>query len=920
MQQKPDFIQLARATVADYPDVEFYAVSCEQHKEICQKFNIMGYPTLFTFSNVEDKSGSKLTKPVGSYYTTQSLAESLQLSKVMATKGATELLRRTARRTQGKNDEDEDEDAGENKTDPQNDDNEAESNEENASKIDDKESLQKKDNKENGLEDDNKDSNPNDGAKDNDPNDEGNGKSRNDASREKHQEDEDKEKEQKDEDKKKEQKDDDNKKEQKDDDKEEEQKDDNKEKKEQKNYESKKDRKDEDTENDQKVDDGEKEQKDDGKKAQRTDDGKKKEQKDDGQEKNQKGDRKEKNQKKVGKEKDQKDVGAKNDKEEDGKVEEDNGKEKEIEGNEKKDHKDEDKRNEQLDKEEPEVDGSGDETENEPDVEDDDNGGKKRPDEDPDEESEEGDDKARRNNNPTGQDDDKVNDEDEDEDEDDNENENGPGRKNPSNEEKEDDNVDMESQDAKIPFAEKINLPPIQRTSGGFDNQGRSSGGRAGAVKARFENKDMDRWKQAVLERKKELEKRRPALGAVSKNRKGPKPNTRNDSKFGSKEEKAKPDALTKAMKVRTPGTEEYIANRAAIAKLLEKNKKIERSSKPLAGKTADIELKKDKLPFSKDVRKPSFVRKQVERVPILKRFVKMTPEEELILDATLSFVNGLRYGVFMSEQPLSQKKTMILRDWLDLLSVSLPLEWGIHRLIDTLRRNIYVISESDKNLGRVIDSYPLPRTIWSQSCTQSRVGRGFSCGFWKLLHVVTVGIAEQKGGLNLIGSGMVDSRTKTFSPLEAADTIKNYIENFFGCEECRNKFVAHYNECDNNRRCDRLADSADDATVADWKELALWLWEVHNEVSVRIHHEKIQRMSRTRRIESQGVQGKDEVRALWPDIAKCLVCFEDDGSWDEAEVFNMLERTYWYVENMHSVNLVLIYLASKRFLNATQA
>ena len=37
-----------------------------------------------------------------------------------------------------------------------------------------------------------------------------------------------------------------------------------------------------------------------------------------------------------------------------------------------------------------------------------------------------------------------------------------------------------------------------------------------------------------------------------------------------------------------------------------------------------------------------------------------------------------------------------------------------------------------------------------------------------------------------------------------------------------------------------------------------------------------------------------NEVQALWPDIQKCLLCFEDEGRWDEARVFQYLEKTYW--------------------------
>jgi hypothetical protein len=38
----------------------------------------------------------------------------------------------------------------------------------------------------------------------------------------------------------------------------------------------------------------------------------------------------------------------------------------------------------------------------------------------------------------------------------------------------------------------------------------------------------------------------------------------------------------------------------------------------------------------------------------------------------------------------------------------------------------------------------------------------------------------------------------------------------------------------------------------------------------------------------------EDEVRYIFPSVEQCLVCFNEDGSWDEASVFAFLEKTYW--------------------------
>jgi len=261
-----------------------------------------------------------------------------------------------------------------------------------------------------------------------------------------------------------------------------------------------------------------------------------------------------------------------------------------------------------------------------------------------------------------------------------------------------------------------------------------------------------------------------------------------------------------------------------------------------------------------------------------------MTAEEELILDATLSLVVSLESGVYTSvDQNLSKTQKRALTDFLDLLSVSLPPEWGIHKMIDALRSKIDYISQGDTNLRNIIKKYPLPRRQWSKSCTV-RNPHGFSCGLWKLFHVVTVGVAEHRGGLNLIESEMMGLDTKTFSPIEAADTLRNYIENFFSCAKCRRNFLTKYDDCANNRRCDRLTDNEEDASIADWKELAIWLWEVHNEVSIDILKDKAKKE----------LHVGDEIKVVWPNIGNCFMCFTDEGTWDEEQVFKFLEKSYW--------------------------
>jgi len=401
----------------------------------------------------------------------------------------------------------------------------------------------------------------------------------------------------------------------------------------------------------------------------------------------------------------------------------------------------------------------------------------------------------------------------------------------------------------------------------------------AGAQKGKTQNRDMDKWKELIAKKKEEFTKRR--FGRGKKDKKG---------KIGGQ---TNTEGETNVMKANTPGTVEY---KDRIQKLLKKINKLrkKRGLPPISSPV--VVTKKSQMPLKKEVKKPGFVRKQGEKIPIVKRAFQMTEEEQLILDASLSFMAGLKYGVFMSNDSLTAKQKAALKSWLDLMSVSLPPEWGLHSLIDELNENIDMISQSHEKLLTILRKHPLPRHEWSPSCMRRDSPQGFSCGMWKLLHTSTLGIAEQRGGLNLVQSGAVDPGTRIFSPADAADTIREYLAHFFGCIECRNHFIAQYDEC-SFRRCDRLTDDATVATAEDWKQLALWLWEVHNDVSIRVAHERIDRAmedKKATRHRMARLKREDEIKHLYPSLEQCFPCFYENGGFDEDNVFEFLEATYW--------------------------
>lgn len=411
--------------------------------------------------------------------------------------------------------------------------------------------------------------------------------------------------------------------------------------------------------------------------------------------------------------------------------------------------------------------------------------------------------------------------------------------------------------------------------------KGQVSPGQSGALSAKYERHDMDRFKDQVRE---EREKPRNRL----RTERGPS---------RGREMEPIAEGATKTMRENVPGTKEHEQRKQEILDSIRRTKGQSRA-KQVEEKLATPPPPDGKasLPFKKEVSKPRLV----ERVPVMKRLATLGSEEELILDTTLSFLQGLKIGVFRTNQALKDHEKNALEDWLYLLRVTLPQEWSIHEVIDDLLDNFDSIVQSDENLARILAKHPFPRSAWSESCGQGKVGGGFTCGMWKLIHTMTVGLAEYRGGMNVIKAGMARSDSSYFSPEEAGDVLREYVANFLPCTDCAKHFTEKYDDC-SYRRCHRLHDNAETASDADWKELAKYMWEFHNEVSIRILHEQADaaRKQISGEIGPGAASRADEIRVIFPSLAQCVTCFKSDGSWNEDALFLFLERTYWSVDRV---------------------
>jgi len=343
---------------------------------------------------------------------------------------------------------------------------------------------------------------------------------------------------------------------------------------------------------------------------------------------------------------------------------------------------------------------------------------------------------------------------------------------------------------------------------------------------------------------------------------------------------------------------EEMKASMVGLAHLEQKEMAFQKRDSPMANYKAQYKKQaalqrwgERKVPdLRPEAQHKSVGQKVLKKIPIVKRAFKRSKGEETLNDAALSFTRGLLMGVFKTNEALDYKKKQVLIDWLDLLRVSLPPEIALHELIDQLKGNIHEVAQRRENLVAIIDKHPLPDSKWSQDCTKGTSSGGFFCGTWKLFHVMSVGFAEQEGGLALRESS---PSLRIFSAKEAADVLREYMAFFFNCDKCSKRFISKYDDCSFDR-CHRLSAETEDASAESWLEFPLWIWQLHNDISrskatrASTFLEKSGRREEAKRFEKS-------LSVVYPHLDECISCVTSEGSWNLNAVYRHLEMEYWY-------------------------
>ncbi len=262
---------------------------------------------------------------------------------------------------------------------------------------------------------------------------------------------------------------------------------------------------------------------------------------------------------------------------------------------------------------------------------------------------------------------------------------------------------------------------------------------------------------------------------------------------------------------------------------------------------------------------------------------------EELKADIHLSLDFAFRDGIFTSDSPLTDKAAGALKEWLKLLHRTLPDAWEAHSLIEELLTNFKYISKHEGYLTRILDHHPPDSARWSEACSHGDSDAGYTCGLWELFHAMTVGV---------VNYNMMAAEHRRISTEEAAITLRNYIENFFGCIDCRNHFLSTFDSCAYNRctRFEKDVTGIAQMKQKSWVELPLWLFELHNGVNVRLVQEKAKRENRI-------ASASEEAAALWPMKEECLPCYNADlkqknVTWDFKNTYNWLQLEYGQLDS----------------------
>jgi len=278
-----------------------------------------------------------------------------------------------------------------------------------------------------------------------------------------------------------------------------------------------------------------------------------------------------------------------------------------------------------------------------------------------------------------------------------------------------------------------------------------------------------------------------------------------------------------------------------------------------------------------------------------------LSQSEQVFHDATSSFFATIASSIY-SKHPhgssLPLKESQKLAEFLDLLRWAFPPETKVHALAEELKQEFTIITLKEEGLLKILSRHmDLEEGVtWSERCSGDSGDNShadpYSCGIWSLVHIISIGVAERH--TSVVGDA------ERVSVQHAGQSIRSFIDAFFiGCDSCKRSWIELYDEaCCGLHNSDHSLALTNQLTGTDeqWKQLAIWIWEVHNEINIRLQ------------------RYKNPTTLLWPSRDECAKCWPSVNgltatsmdSFDQEELFNHLKRSYW-ISGHHNNRLVVI-------------
>ena len=286
------------------------------------------------------------------------------------------------------------------------------------------------------------------------------------------------------------------------------------------------------------------------------------------------------------------------------------------------------------------------------------------------------------------------------------------------------------------------------------------------------------------------------------------------------------------------------------------------------------------------DEKTVNMIKHQTSEISVKENNVPLKPyfmhrsSSEAFHDAHISFDFAMKTAIFTQTGPLPESSKVALQEFLSAMKKTIPMTSSMQPVVDDLLTNFEIVVKSSEGLNKILAKNPPPKPIseWSQASLQH--GTGYTAGLWLLFHIMSVGLVQW----NHI---TIDDNQKLI-PATMADILRNYVEHFFQCEECRLHFLSEFDACMYDR-CNRLSTTVNGGTLKEFIQYPLWLYETHNAVNTRLRKERIE----------QSIEREDfttQMDVMWPPYKTCPSCWmsNEKDRWDEVEIYKFLEQSYW--------------------------